>query len=206
MNFIINLYETVDSYRKLVDKNCVIYHTFQLKPESAFSVVIKGLHHSTPITDSRANFLLLEHQVRSVRNIISHFTKQPLPMFFVDLDSKPNNSEIFDLRTFGRATKKNVDIVQCFRCQQFGHTRNYCRQPYRCVKCGLEDSTSEYTKSPNSPPQCVHYLSNHIANYKGCEVYQELVNKRSYKSVKSIPEQNNFNYNTTSRQLPRTVN
>ena len=115
----------------------MIYHTFQLKQERAFSVVIiKGLQHSKPIADIETNLLLLGHQVRCVRNTIRHFTKQSLPMFFVDLDLKPINSDMFYLRTFGHATivveapKKNVDdIVQCFRCQQFGHTRTYYRKP-----------------------------------------------------------------------------
>ena len=88
-------------YRKLVDyldKNTVIFHTFQLKQDKAFSVVIKGLQHSTLITDIKSNLIMLRHQVRNVRNIISRFTKRPLLMLFVDTDPLTFNSEIYDLR------------------------------------------------------------------------------------------------------------
>ena len=40
-------------------------------------------------------------------------------------------------------------------------------------------STAEYTKSYETPPQCVHCLRNHTASYNGSEVYQKLINKRT---------------------------
>lgn len=196
--------KSVDSYRKIVkhfDDNKIVYHTYQLKQERAFTVVIKGLHHTTPIVDIKANLLLLGHQVRSVRNITSRETKNPLPMFFVDLEPNANNCEIYNTRTFGHAIvvveapKKFNDMVQCHRCQQFGHTKSYCKRPYSCVKCGLEHPTTECTKSPGTPPQCVHCLGNHTANYKGCVVYQKLINKRTNISPRNVNENGNFNVN-----------
>lgn len=196
--------KTVDSYRKItkyLDDNNIIFHTYQLKQERAFTAVIKGLHYTTPTDYIKANLILLGHQVRSVRNIKSRITKNPLPMFFVDLDPKSNNNEIYNIKTFGNATvvieapKKFNDIVQCFRCQQFGHTKSYCRKPYSCVKCGLEHPTNECTKSSSTPPQCVHCLGNHTANYRGCIVYQKLVTKRRNISARNaINENYNFNH------------
>lgn len=180
--------KTVDSYRKVVkllESEGKSYHTFQLKPDRAFRVVIKGLHHSTNISDIKAHLLSLGHQVRSVRNIISRNTKIPLPMFYVDIDPSPNNTEIFNIRSFDNAIinivepKKYDDIVQCFRCQEFGHTKSYCRKPYRCVKCGLEHSTTVCNKAPSTPPKCVHCNENHTSSYKGCKYYQSLINRRT---------------------------
>lgn len=119
-------------------------------------------------------------------------------MFFVDLDPKTNNKDIYDMRTFDNAIivveppKKFNDIVQCFRCQQFGHTKSYCRKPYKCVKCGLDHSTSECTKTINTPPQCVNCLSNHTANYKGCEIYQKLISKRTNTGLRNNPDRVHF--------------
>ena len=156
---------TVDSFRKIVtylDNSDIKFHTYQLKQERAFSVVIKGLHHSTPITDIKAKLLLSGHPVRNVRNIKSRTTKKTLPMFFVYLDPNSNNKDIYNMQSLMNTIivvehpKKFADIVQCFRCQQFGHTKSYCRNSFRCVKCGLEHSTMECTKTQNTPPQCVH--------------------------------------------------
>lgn len=33
-------------------------------------------------------------------------------------------------------SKKVTDIVQCFRCQQFGHGMSHCHLQPKCVKCG----------------------------------------------------------------------
>lgn len=196
--------KTVENYRKIVkhlESSNKSYHTFQLKPERAFRAVIKGLHHSTQISDIKAYLLSFGHQVRSVRNVISRGTKIPLPMFFVDLDPNPNNKDIFNIRSFDNAIievvapKKYDDIVQCFRCQEFGHTKSYCRKPFRCVKCGLGHSTAECTKTPNTPPQCVHCLQKHTASYKGCQIYQNLVNKRTTKVIRPNVERVNHNNN-----------
>lgn len=196
--------KTVDCYRKVVkyfDNMNIKYHTYQLKQERAYTVVLKGLHPSTPVEDIKAKLLVLGHQVRSIRNIISRSSKQPLPMFFVDLDPNSNNKDIYNLREFDNAIiqveapKKFNDIVQCFRCQEFGHTKTYCRKPFRCVKCGLTHSTVECSKLPNTPPQCVHCLKNHTASYKGCEVYQKLINKKEHRIGRNVPEPQNYNNN-----------
>lgn len=180
--------KNVEDYRKVVkllESEGRSYHTFQLKPERAFRVVIKGLHYSTNISDIKEHLFSLGHQVRSVRNIVSRVTKNPLPMFYVDLDPNPNNKEVYDIRSFDNAIisieapKKYDDIVQCFRCQEFGHTKSYCRKPYRCVKCDRNHSTAECDKTPTAPPKCVNCDENHTASYKGCKYYQSLLNKRS---------------------------
>lgn len=105
-------------------------------------------------------------------------------MFFVDLDPNDNNKDIYNIRSIENAIitieppKRFDDLVQCFRCQEFGHTKSYCRKPFRCVKCGLGHATTECTKPANAPPKCLHCLSNHTASYKGCSIYQKLVNKK----------------------------
>lgn len=180
--------KTVESYRKVVkflETTKKAFHTYQLKQERAHRVVIKGLHHSTPISDIKADLLLLGHQVRSVRNVISRVTKNPLPMFFVDLDPNPNNNEIYKLRSFNNAIiqveppKHFDEIVQCHRCQEYGHTKSYCKKSFRCVKCGLGHATTECPKSRDALPKCVHCLESHTANYRGCRVYQNIISKRT---------------------------
>lgn len=197
--------KSVDSYRKVVkylESTKKSYHTFQLKPERAYRVVIKGLHHTTPVSDIKAYLLSFGHQVRSVRNVISRVSKQPLSMFFVDIDPNSNNKEIFNIRSINNAIieveapKKFDDIAQCFRCQEFGHTKSYCRKPFRCVKCGLGHPTAECTKPQTTPPKCVHCLQDHTASYKGCKIYQDLVMKRSNRGVNPHATRLNHNNNT----------
>lgn len=203
--------KTVESYRKVIkhfDTEKIKYHTFQVKNERAFRVVIKGLHHSTSLSDIKAMLLSLGHQVRSVRNVVSRVTKMPLPMFFVDLDPSENNNDIFNIHSFDRAIiqveapKKFDDIVQCFRCQDYGHTKSYCRKEFRCVKCGVGHPTNECKKARDVPPKCVHCQGIHTANYKGCILYKKLIDKRYSRGTNNAnqSEFQNFNSHPSAHQ------
>lgn len=209
----------IDSYRKLVkhlETSKKNFHTYQPKNDRAFRVVFKGLHHTTPVEDIKAKLLTLGHQVRSVRGGVSRVNKQPLSILFVDLDPKPNNKEVYNItsienaRLTVEAPRTFDDIVQCIRCQEYGHTKSYCRKPYRCVKCGLSHPTSQCTKKWETPPQCVNCLEKHTASYKGCKVYQKLISGRSNNSNNSsnnnprfYTNQNNNNFvNTADIQPP----
>lgn len=195
--------KSVDSYRKIVkyfETNNISYHTYQLKQERAYRAVLKGLHHSTPVNDIKAELLALGFQVREIVNVRSRVTKMPLPLFFVDLDPNPNNKEIFNLKYISNAIvsveppKKIDDLVQCHRCQQFGHTKSYCKRPFKCVKCGLDHATPECTKTIQAPPKCVNCLQNHTANYKGCAIYQQLIQQK----------RNNLTRQSRVYQIPQT--
>jgi hypothetical protein len=70
------------------------------------------------------------HLVRTI--IVKHrATKVPLPLFFVDLDPRNNNREIYQLQ-FLQHCKIRVEpprhrrvIAQCARCQTYGHTEEW---------------------------------------------------------------------------------
>lgn len=196
--------KTVDSYRTLTkyfNTNNLSYHTYQLKSERAFRFVIKGLHHSTKESDIKADLISKGHLVRYITNVKSKFTKNPLPMFYVDIDPSPNNKQVYDIKKINHcivqieAPRSTDDIVQCHRCQQFGHTKTYCRKPFVCVKCGLGHATPECQKLIETPPRCVNCLKHHTASYRGCEVYQTLLRKRLAERRPFVQNQFSMNNN-----------
>lgn len=204
--------KNVDSYRKIIkyfEDSKISFHTFQLKQEKSFRFVIKGLHHSTPISDIKAALLLLGHQVRIVTNAKSRATKEPLSMFFVEVDPNPNNKSVYDIKFMNNALVKveppfrTNDLVQCHRCQLFGHTKAYCKRPFRCVKCGMDHPTSECKKPFETPPRCLHCLKNHTASYKGCEVYQDLISKRPNRQRLYPNSQRNSSFTMNSKEYPQ---
>lgn len=204
--------KNADSYRKVVkyfESSKICYHTFQLKQDRSFRVVIKGLHYSTPPEDIKGVLLSLDHHVRTVTNVKSRVTKEPLSLFYVELDPKSNNKEIYNLKTIHNCLVKieppirSFDLVQCHRCQLYGHTKAYCKRPFRCVKCGLDHPTSECTKQLSSPPRCLHCLGNHTANYKGCKIYQDLITKRSNRQGIYSNERRNPNFSINNKDYPQ---
>ena len=70
------------------------------------------------------------------------------------------------------------EIVQCKRCQRYGHTQKYCNHNFRCVRCARSHPTDQCTKSPETPAKCIHCQGEHPANYKGCSAYKTLYNNK----------------------------
>lgn len=116
----------VESYRKLVREfrnHGVAFYTFQLKAERAFRVVIRGIHQSCSTDDIKKAINDLGYSIRNVANIRHHQTKDPLPLFFVDLEPADNNTTIYELRSLLNQSIKvesprpRKDVIQCQRCQ-----------------------------------------------------------------------------------------
>jgi len=122
-------------------------------------------------------------------------------LFFVDLDPAENNKEIYKITALQnkivqiehpRAKKNN--IVQCMRCQQYGHTKSYCKRPFLCVKCGGHHNSKECKKSKDTPATCALCAGNHPANYRGCEHYHNML------------KESNTHRNSTQRVQPIHTN
>ena len=82
------------------------------------------------------------------------------------------------------------EIIQCKRCQRYGHTQKYCNHNYRCVKCAGLHATSQCTKTAETPAKCILCQGEHPANYKGCTVYKILYkNKYPKPRVRNLTNQ-----------------
>jgi hypothetical protein len=150
-----------DNYRKLITflkENKVIYHTYQIKEERAFRIVIKHIHHSTRIEEIQIELTKRGHQVRNIINGRHRVTKETLNIFFIDLEPSMNNKEVYKINYIQNKAVvieppgKISGIIQFTRCQQYGHSKTYCNRPYACVKCGGAHNTSSCKKPEILPP------------------------------------------------------
>lgn len=92
--------------------------------------------------------------------------------------------------------RKNKLIPQCKKCQQFGHTQNFCKNAYKCVKCGSAHETAQCMKEKSAPPKCCNCGEAHPANYRGCCVAKKLQELRDRRSTNN---NNNNNNNKTTK-------
>lgn len=177
-----------EAYRKLVRKLNTLevsFHTYQLKQERAYRVVLKNMHSSTDLQEIKDSIEAAGHLVRNISNAKSFHTKEPLPMFFIDLEPNPNNKDIYELTFLLNAKvtfeppRKNKEAVQCKKCQRYGHTKTYCWYPFRCVKCGQNHDTKSCSKLKTTPAKCVLCDGDHPANYRGCSVYKDMKHKKT---------------------------
>ena len=205
---------TAETYRKVVrfmkDSN-IIHHTYQLKEDKPYRVVIRNLHHTLPIAQIKEDLQKEGFQVRNITNITHRITRQPLPMFYVDLEPANNNKAIYNLRFLHNLVikveppHKTTNIVQCTRCQQYNHTKAYCNLPYNCVKCGNPHDSKTCTKPKDTPAKCALCGGAHPANYRGCQVHKALQNKIRSKTLTYRKELNGAQqqpYSTAPQLVP----
>lgn len=192
----ITLYvSTPEAYRacvKYLKEQNADFHSYQLLEDKPFRVVIRGLHPSIDHETLTEELKDKGHIVRAISNVLSH-TKQRLPLFFVDLEIAENNEDIFDLevlmysKVVVESPRPKRQLVQCTRCQQYGHTKTYCNHPYKCVRCAGNHDSSSCQKPKDTPATCALCGQSHPSNYRGCNVYKELQKRRSTSALKTKP-------------------
>lgn len=199
--------QTTEIYSKIVKElelKQTKFHTYELKENRAFRVVLKQMHHTTNIEELKEVLKTYGHEARNIHNIKKRATKQPLPMFFVDLEPKPNNKDIYNLELIMNLRVKfepphqRREIPQCTKCQRYNHTQRFCHHSPRCVKCAGNHATEAcLRKVKDNAVLCVLCNLNHPANYKGCFVYRELQEK-SFPSLRQ-------KQNTPNQQAPQSA-
>jgi hypothetical protein len=89
--------QSLEIYRKLmrhIQDEKVVHHTYQIKQDRAYRVVIRDMHHSISINEIKNELNAKGHQVRNIINVKHRATREPLPLFFVDFEPQNNNREI----------------------------------------------------------------------------------------------------------------
>lgn len=185
--------KTSDKYTLIIkglkDKKTKFY-TYQPKQERTFRVVLRGLHHSTELTELKDEIEKEDHEIVNIWNIKQRTTKIPLPLFFVELKTKENNKEIYKKEYLMKSRIKfepphpKKEIPQCINCQEYGHTKKFCFKTPKCVKCAGDHPTTDCKrKVRNDEVKCVLCSGNHPANYKGCTIYKE-IQKRKFPTLR----------------------
>jgi hypothetical protein len=175
-----------DSYRTLVrflreeKDEFHEFHTYQFKEDKPTRVVLCKFHSTTPPELIKSKLERRLFEVRQVSIILPKLNKNPLPLFFVDLESTSQSNEIFQLTSLLH-TKIKVEepyktktISQCTNCQVHRHTKLYCGYPARCVRCGGHHLSVNCPNTHDAPSKCVLCSVDHPTNYKGCSIYMDL--------------------------------
>uniref|UniRef100_A0A2S2NS45 Nucleic-acid-binding protein n=1 Tax=Schizaphis graminum TaxID=13262 RepID=A0A2S2NS45_SCHGA len=176
------------------------FHSFRPRCLRPYRIVIRNLHHTTLSGDISAALSEEGYSVKRIHNLKKN--NRPLPIFFVDLDHNVNNNQIYNIKSLlntkiviEKPNKTTRGPPQCFNCQNFGHTVNYCRHPPRCVKCSEAHSSGSCTKDRSSPARCVHCSGDHTANFRGCPAFKKAIKKKirpSKSPATKVPESQPF--------------
>lgn len=181
-----------DGYRatvKYLNEKKALFHTYQMISDKPLRVVLRNLHPTISPCEIKEALETEGFQVKNVAPVLgkrlnTSQQREPLPLFFIDLDAAdPKSKDIFTLKTLlytrikVEEPHKRQEVIQCHRCQQFLHSKGYCHHKPKCVKCAGDHLTAECPKPRATPPTCVLCKGPHPANYRGCQVHQEIQQK-----------------------------
>jgi hypothetical protein len=156
-------------YKELKLRNTEFF-TYQPKEERSFKVVLKHIHPSTDTNEISSALAELRHNVTNIWNVKHRQSKQPLPMFYINLQPSDNNKDIYCLKSLlhcrvsFEAPKPQRTIPQCTNCQDYRHTKKFCHRQARCVKCAEAHHTVNCPRKERSDKvKCVLCDGNHPA-------------------------------------------
>ena len=203
---------TTDAYRNLVrhlNSEKFVHHTYQMKQNWSYRVVVRNLHYSITTEEITEELRRQEHTVCNIINIRHRVHKDPLSMVYVDLEPQHNNKDIYylqylsNMKIMAEPPNKNRTIIQYTQCQLHGHSKSYCKRPYKCVECGGNHMTTDCQKSKDTPAECVLFCGDHTANYRGCTFYRDLINARHTPTARHPGRQNITQHTRTLRTPSR---
>ncbi|KAL4136313.1 hypothetical protein QTP88_007861 [Uroleucon formosanum] len=157
-------------------------NTYQTNEEKAFRVVIRHLHHTTPTDYIKEELHSLGFITRSITNCLQYKTKNPLPLFFVDLEPSPSNHNIYKVDSICytkikiEAPHPKKNPVQRLRLWTY---QNLLPSHTPMCKCCDIHLSFECQKDSNTPATCALCSGDHPASYKDCPKFKLLQKGRS---------------------------
>ena len=140
--------------------------------------------------------------------ITQRSTNRPLPLHFIDVKPHPTNKEIYQITKLLltivtiEAPHAKRAIPLCMRCQKYGHTKNYCRNSPKCVKCAEQHLTSDCPrKFHDTAVKCAKCGVHHPANYRGCMIYK-ILQQHVYRKLRDRCISQNLNITGSSKPTP----
>lgn len=211
--------KTVEAYKELekyLETTGVDFHTYQIKSERTFDVVLHGLHRSYDKVELTEILTARGYNVKKVSLMQrSVYDRDLQTRVFVDTDKFlihlfPNekNKTIYDVTSIDQCIVhieprhvQSRDIVgpQCTRCWRRGHTKNFCKRSVTCGICTEDHWTSDCKQPKTTIPRCANCGANHTANWKGCIDYQAKLRRRKQmmgeRSHQREQTNNNYSHN-----------
>ncbi|GFR31713.1 uncharacterized protein TNCT_648451 [Trichonephila clavata] len=165
-----------------------------------YKVVLKGLPASTDIDEIKNDLANQGDAVSKVAQLTQRKSKFPLPMFLVEVRKNvPESRDILDGRNCCYMSitwdsfRRRPGATQCYNCNYFHHSSQYCDIKTRCLKCAQEHRTSDCPiKERIENPECINCKTKgHMTNSKQCPKYPK-TNPKKGDPIKITPPRTNL--------------
>lgn len=207
------------------------HFTYTPKAEKPVSLLLRGVHNSYDENEVKEalndiNFANKDTKIINTQRYSTTHSKAlkiELPLYLVQFSPFTRIQDVMEVKYLLHQQIKweiiqKTDIIQCYRCQRFGHVARNCFMPFRCIKCvephdhgecklKKPDENSEAQiqvddseKNKQNTPQCVNCkMMGHTANYRNCPVAKKLLDKRKDRTKHRDESKTNSNNGKTEK-------
>lgn len=194
-----------DNILKSFNREQLEYHTYTDANQKTHAFIVRGLD-GEPSTEEVKQELKTIHKIEVKQVYRLKNTVRPLYMIITDpsatLKGLQNNIRYLQYTkiTWERYMNKKI-IIQCHRCQQWGHATANCNRAPKCLKCAKEHWTRDCTKSPETQAECANCNGPHPANNVECPAYKRrLEDRERYVAEQHAPPKTKY----VQAPLPKT--
>lgn len=161
------------------------FHSYAEKNEKPKFFILKGL---SGFNDKQVKALITKN-LKGYPARILRFTnseEEEIPSVFrVSFSNRAVNLDMLQTKysTLGcievewEKHQKEVKVLQCYRCQGFGHLSTRCNYAYTCVKCAGDHGPANCRRhgkdSKSVALKCANCDEDHAANFRGCKARME---------------------------------
>ena len=114
-----------------------------------------------------------------------------------------NGFNIYSQHFRAEETKPLPSVLQCYKCQKFGHNFYECKESdSKCLRCGGNHRLTSCSV-PKENAKCANCSGSHAANFKGCSAFKEAQkNARQSEEIKkaALSLKNPISYSATVQQ------
>lgn len=187
----VNSYEDWVIANKNFETGKIEYHTYTPKQEKTHAFVLRGLYHEVDIQQLKEE-LVIEYEipVKDIYTMKGTRFQTFLVITANDITLKQLEQKVRYLDyTVVRWERHNNSkkIIQCHKCQMWGHATSNCHASPRCLKCAQSHLTNQCTKNREDPAKCVNCGEAHTANSVACTVYQDKIWQLERKNTRMSP-------------------
>lgn len=172
----------------------VVGHSYTLKNEKKFNVILRNLHASYEAQDiaEAIGDQEIDVQICKIERYVTPNSSRQnvnLNLWHIQLEPGSDVNSLLSITSLLNQTGIRFErmhghgIAQCRNCQQYGHSAINCFRKYRCVKCTGDHSHGECTKTTDDEAACINCNGKHPANYRGCQIHKDLVKRMNDKKI-----------------------
>lgn len=210
-NKIIFLTKNMEDYNTVqaeISKANLEYHTYTPEEKRAPRMVLKHIPPNVTPEEIKEDLATKDLNVTKVVQMFKKNSDNTIikyPMYIISFPSGTPMAKIFSVKKVCQCIvswekiKSNNGIIQCYRCQSFGHVAENCHRVQKCLKCSGPHNIKECQETLQ---KCANCKGNHNANERNCPEYARQNHLRVTSNLKK-QEKTESKFTLNQREFPQ---